>query len=277
MPDKHDRGVVHRTAHAAARLLISRRPGYACTVARPLVEICIESPDDARAAAGADRLELCQALAVGGLTPSSGAQKEVRAVTNRPIMTMTRPRPGGFTYTASEFTVMQRDIEAAIELGADGIVFGILTDASTIDVARTTQLVHQIQSCSRTLDIVFHRAFDFVPDPFAALNQLIGAGVTRVLTSGQQATAMEGAPLIRDLVVHASGRIQILPGGGIRPENVAALIAQTRCDQVHASLRRASRTNSSRSISLASAAADVTESSATSAQGVQALLAALRG
>ena len=204
---------------------------------RPVVEICIESVDDARAAAGVDRLELCEALAVGGLSPSIGVQKAVREFTKVPLMTMIRPRPGGFCYSETEYSVMRRDIDAAVEAGSDGIVFGILNESGEVDIARSEKIVRQIRSCDRPLDIVFHRAFDFTPDPFESLNRLIDLAVTRVLTSGQQPTAIGGAALIRTLVELAAGRIQILPGGGIRPDNVRALVNQTGCDQVHAALR----------------------------------------
>lgn len=247
---------------------------------RTLVEICIESPDDARAAAGADRLEICQALAAGGLTPSPGAQQEIRRIATLPLMTMIRPRPGGFTYSASEFTVMQRDIDAAIDFAADGIVFGLLTENATIDLPRTTQLIRQIRSSPRPIDVVFHRAFDFTPDPFDALDRLIDVGVTRVLTSGQKTTALQGAPLIRDLIHRAAGRIQILPAAGIRPENARPLIDQTGCTQLHASLRRPlrDRTFLSGAASLAAgpARADLsTTSTATDAEDLRALLESL--
>jgi copper homeostasis protein len=217
-----------------------------------LVEICIESVDDARFAAGADRLELCQALAVGGLTPSVGVQEEVRRVARVPVMTMVRPRPGGFCYGETEFAVMRRDIDAAIELGAEGVVFGILTESGAIDVRRTNQIIGQVRSAGRPVEVVFHRAFDFTPDPIEAIEQLIDLGVTRLLTSGQQPTAMEGVGLIRELVQRAAGRIQVLPGSGVRPENVGELVRRTGCDQVHASLRTAGsdRSTAGRVISL---------------------------
>ena len=217
-----------------------------------LVEICIESVDDARAAAGADRLELCQALAVGGLTPSVGLQEEVGRIARVPVMTMVRPRPGGFCYGGSEFAVMRRDIDAAIDLGAEGVVFGILTESGAIDVLRTSQIVGQVRSAGRPVEVVFHRAFDFTPDPMEAIEQLIDLGVTRVLTSGQQPTAMEGAGLIRELVERAAGRIQVLAGSGVRPENVGELVRRTGCEQIHASLRAAGsdRSMAGRAISL---------------------------
>ncbi|HEY8749454.1 MAG TPA: copper homeostasis protein CutC [Tepidisphaeraceae bacterium] len=206
----------------------------------PLIEICLESVADARTAtaAGANRLELCSALALGGLTPSSGALTEVREATPLPIMTMIRPRPGGFCYSDTELAVMQRDIDFAIENGADGIVFGILTADGRIDVERSKGIIRQIEAAPRRLQIVFHRAFDYTPDPLVALDQLIELRIDRVLTSGQQATALEGAALIGDMVQRSAGRIEILPAAGINADNVCALIARTRCTQIHASMRK---------------------------------------
>jgi copper homeostasis protein len=241
---------------------------------RTLVEICIESVDDAKAAAGVDRLELCQALAVGGLTPSIGVQKAVREFSKVPLMTMIRPRTGGFFYSEAEYNVMRRDIDAAIDLRSDGIVFGILTESGDIDMARSEQIVRQIRSCQRQLHVVFHRAFDFTPDPFEALDRLIELGVTRVLTSGQQPTATGGAALIRALVKWAAGRIQILPGGGIRPDNVCTLLDQTGCDQLHASLRTAVTSAALRTVPLGDMSEE-TSFTATDAVLVRSLLAAV--
>lgn len=244
---------------------------------RPLVEICIESVDDAKAAAGADRLELCQALAVGGLTPSAGVQKEVRSATSLPVMTMIRPRPSGFCYSTSEFSVMRRDVDSAIELGANGVVFGVLTESANIDSSRTAELIRQVRGAGRPVDIVFHRAFDFTPDPFEALEQLIDLGVTRLLTSGQNPTALGGSSVIRELIVRAKGRIEIVPGSGIRPENVRQVISQTGCTQVHASLRAevSDPTLGSRSIQLGAAGSCDPKFTATDARLVRSLLEVL--
>jgi copper homeostasis protein len=129
---------------------------------------------------------------------------------------------------------MERDTDLLIENHANGIVIGILKDDRTIDATRCKQLVNRAQG----REVVFHRAFDLVPDPIRALDELIGLGFTRVLTSGQQATASAGAALIRKLVDYADARIQILPGSGIRPQNVKALLVATGCSQVHATAFR---------------------------------------
>lgn len=213
---------------------------------RPVVlEVCIESADDAAAAArgGADRLELNSALVLDGLTPSLGLLAEVRraAGTRTPVIAMARPRAGDFHYSDSEFRVLLRDARLLTDHGAEGIAFGILTGRGEIDVPRCRRVVRLIESQRkgrrRFQGPVFHRAFDRVRDPARALEQLIDLGVRRVMTSGQQPTALRGARLIADLVDQAAGRIEILPAGGVRPGNVAAIVSRTGCAQVHSSLR----------------------------------------
>ncbi len=144
-------------------------------------------------------------------------------------MAMNRPRAGGFCYSATEFAVMERDAELLLEHGADGIVFGILNADGTVDVTRSRALRERIGS----RQAVFHRAFDLTPDPFLALDQLIDLGITRVLTSGQKAGAPQGADLIRRLIEHSRGRIEVLPGAGIDLQNVRQLLADTGCTQIH--------------------------------------------
>ncbi|MGZ4816181.1 MAG: copper homeostasis protein CutC [Terriglobales bacterium] len=195
------------------------------------LEICCGSIDDAlqAQAGGAQRVELCSALFLGGLTPSIGTMQHARQQLQIPIMAMVRPRGGGFCYTDAEFATMERDAEAMLANGADGIVFGILREDGNIDLPRTRRLC-QIAANKQT---VFHRAFDVTPDPFRALDDLVELGITRVLTSGQQDTVPGGADLIRRLIEHAGGRIEVLPGGGIKPYNLADVIARTGCTQVH--------------------------------------------
>jgi copper homeostasis protein len=195
------------------------------------LEICCGSIDDAlqAQAGGAQRIELCSALFLGGLTPSIGTMQHAREKLTIPIMAMVRPRAGGFCYTDAEFATMERDAEALLTNGADGVVFGILNEDGSIDSKRTRRLCH-IAARKQT---VFHRAFDVTPDPFRALDELVGLGVTRVLTSGQQDTVPEGADLIKRLIDHAAGRIEVLPGGGIKPHNLIDVIARTGCTQVH--------------------------------------------
>jgi copper homeostasis protein len=200
-------------------------------MSKVFLEICCGSLDDAIEAekGGADRVELCSALFLGGLTPSHGTVAEAKRRLNIPVMVMVRPRGGGFCYTEAEFASMLLDVDAAISLGADGVVFGILHPDGTIDIERSREL------CARAAKVqrVFHRAFDVTPNPFAALEQLIDLGVTRVLTSGQQPTVPEGADLIRDLIHRAAGRIEVLPGGGINERNLPYVLDRTGCTQVH--------------------------------------------
>src|SRR4051812_40584234 len=195
------------------------------------LEICCGSIDDALQAqsGGAQRIELCSALFLGGLTPSIGTMQHARQQLNIPIMAMVRPRGGGFCYTEAEFATMQLDAEAMLTARADGIVFGILHEDGTVDLPRTRRL-REIAGSKQT---VFHRAFDVTPNPFRALDELANIGITRILTSGQQNTVPEGADLIRRMIEHAAGRIEILPGGGIKPYNLADVIARTGCTQVH--------------------------------------------
>lgn len=199
-----------------------------------ILEICTASVDDCIAAqqGGADRVELNAALALGGLTPSLAALIEARAAIDLPIIVMIRPRPGGFCYGPHDFAVMQRDVDLALEHGADGIAFGILTEDGALDEPRCAQLISQLGA----REVVFHRAFDLVPDPGGALERLIDLGVRRVLTSGQEASAYEGAAAIARYREQAAGRIEILPAGGINASTVAHVVARTGCDQVHASL-----------------------------------------
>jgi len=183
-------------------------------------------------AAGADRLELCSALELGGLTPSIGLLREIKLAVPLPVMMMIRPRPGNFLYSASEFKTMQRDIEFALINGAHGVVFGLLTPSRDVDYSRTRMLVEQAGWEHQT---VFHRAFDQSRFPQSSLEVLVSAGVTRVLTSGQQPAAPAGAELIREMVERAAGRIEVLPGAGITPENIRDVLARTGATQIHGS------------------------------------------
>ncbi len=196
-----------------------------------LLEICCGSLDDALEAqnGGAHRVELCSALFLGGLTPSLGTILEAKARLRIPVMVMIRPRGGGFCYTAAEMAVMERDTAAAVDHGADGIVFGILKADGTVDLERCKR----IRKLIGNRQVIFHRAFDVTPDPFRALDQLVEMGITRILTSGQEDNALEGAALIKRLIEYAEDRIEILPGGGIKPQTLQRVLEQTGCKQVH--------------------------------------------
>lgn len=196
-----------------------------------LVEACVESVESAVAAAsgGADRVELCDDLVEGGTTPSAGAITVVRRRIDIGICVMIRPRGGDFVYTDLEFESMRHDIRVARELGADGVVFGLLDPNGTIDRDRTARLVED----AGPVPVTFHRAFDVSRDPMESLEVLIDLGVTRVLTSGQRASAMESLDLLAALVRTAGDRITILAGGGIRATNVAQVVAATGVREVH--------------------------------------------
>lgn len=216
---------------------LTASPGVTRTSDKILLELCCGSLADATEAqlGGADRIELCSALYLGGLSPSAGTILEAARQLSIPFIVMLRPRPGGFDYSAAEFTVMQREAEFALAHGAAGVVFGILHPDGTVDAARSREIVALAQG--RTA--VFHRAFDVTPDPLAALEQLIEIGVSRVLTSGQKADSLTGAPLIRAVRERAAGRIEILPGGGIDRHNLADIVRLTGVEQIHlAALRR---------------------------------------
>jgi copper homeostasis protein len=198
---------------------------------RVQVEVSVGSVADVEAAvaAGADRLELCSALELGGQTPSLGLVEQVMAHSRVPVVVMLRPRAGGFCYDRPEFAAMHADAERCLNLGAAGVVFGILDRRGSIDVPRSREVIERAGDAQT----VFHRAFDFVSNQLAALDQLIEAGCSRVLTSGGKPTVIEGAAIIRELIEHAQGRIEVLPAGQIRAENVVDLVRNTGCTQVH--------------------------------------------
>jgi len=199
-----------------------------------LLEICTASVGDCVTAetGGADRVELNSGLALGGLTPSAGLIREAVQAVSIPVIVMIRPRDGGFLYSGDEFRVMQQDIDTALDAGAAGVAFGILLQNGRLDRERNRLLVQQAQES----ESVLHRAFDLTPDPAAALEAAVDCGFSRILTSGQKPTAAEGAPCLAQLIEQAAGRIEVLPGSGIRPDNVRSLIAMTGCTQVHCSL-----------------------------------------
>lgn len=203
---------------------------------RVLVEAVVWSVDDAIAAeqCGADRLELVCDIEQGGLTPSIGLLRGVLASCRLPVMAMVRPRSGGFRYSSSEVETMEEDARAFVSAGVHGIVFGALTSDGMIDGA----ICSRILSSAMGVEGVFHRAFDGCRDPRQALDDLIGLGFTRVLTSGCSANAIEGIGVIRRLREQATGRIGVLAGGGIRSNNVGAVVRKAGIDQVHLGPRR---------------------------------------
>jgi copper homeostasis protein len=203
-----------------------------------LLETIVASLDDAREAAGggADRFELCSALALGGLSPSIGTVAAIKRELEVPVISMIRPREGGMAYSEGEYSTMLSDASFALEAGADGLVFGFLLPDGGVDVDRTARMVRLAEEAStpeRRIQTVFHRAFDVAAHPDEALEQLIDLGVTRILTSGRASTAEKGTGEIRRLVERSDGRIEILPGGGITAENVGRIVAGSGVNQVH--------------------------------------------
>ncbi|MGW9685245.1 copper homeostasis protein CutC [Flagellimonas sp. 2504JD1-5] len=181
-----------------------------------LVEVCANSLESALVAqeAGADRIELCSELGVGGITPSYGLIQIVRERLDIPVHVLIRPRSGHFTYTDLEFEVMLKDIDFCKRIGIDGIVSGVLLDDCSLDINRTVELMEM----SKPLKFTFHRAFDWVPNPKEALRQLEQLGADCILTSGQQPVAEIGLDLLRDLL-DVSKNIVVMAGGGVRLSN----------------------------------------------------------
>lgn len=196
-----------------------------------IYEICVDSVAGVRAAkaSGAHRVELCANLLEGGTTPSRGMIRQARTVSGIGLQVIIRPRGGDFLYDDDEFAVMLADIDTAKAEGADGVVIGLLTADGEVDVPRTRELIAK----ARPLSVTFHRAFDMTRDPFKALETLIGLGVDRILTSGQDASVLEGLPLIAELVRRAGDEVIIMPGGGITARNAARIIAKAKPREMH--------------------------------------------
>lgn len=198
---------------------------------RTSLEICLDSVESCVAAerGGAQRVELCADLAEDGITPSAGMIAAARASVHIGIHVMVRPRGGDFCYSDSEFDVMKRDVATARELGADGVVFGILTRDGMVDEARTRELVH----LAGPMQTTFHRAIDATADPLGSLERLIVAGIGRVLTSGHAPTAMAGVGAIQQMVLRAARRIEIMAGVGITVENAREIRDRTGVRNIH--------------------------------------------
>ena len=204
---------------------------------RDLFEVCAGSVQDCINAqlGGADRVELNSALHLGGLTPSLAMLKLVKEKTLLKVICMDRPRAAGFCYDDVEIETMFEDAKILLENGADGISFGFLNSDATINVTETkkmVELIHQYQK-----EAVFHRAFDCVDDPMHAIKQLIDCGVDRILTSGLQPTAMQGASVLEKLQSAFGDQIELLAGSGINANNIRALKEQTGLHQFHGSCK----------------------------------------
>ena len=202
---------------------------------RATLEIAANSLASALAAqhGGADRVELCENLGEGGCTPSYGTLAMARERLRIPLYVLIRPRAGDFVYDALERDTMLRDIELCVRLGCDGVVIGALDAGGDVDVALCRELV----DAARPLGVTFHRAIDVARDREAALEPVIALGCERVLTSGASASAVEGADTIAALVRRAGGRIGVMAGAGVSPENVRDLVTRTGVRDVHASAK----------------------------------------
>jgi copper homeostasis protein len=182
---------------------------------------------------GADRIELCANLAEGGTTPSLGTIKRCREAFNVLLYPIIRPRGGDFLYNKDEYEIMLQDVKLCKQLGCDGIVIGMLNMDGSIDVARTSELIE----IAYPMGVTFHRAFDRCKDPFVALEELIEIGCERILTSGQKPSVVDGVGLVAELNKKADDRIIIMPGSGVRKENIKMLAEKTGCLEFHSSLR----------------------------------------
>ena len=198
------------------------------------LEIVVQDPAGAFAAreAGADRVELCSALEVGGLTPSI-AMVEAAVATGIPVHVLVRPRPGGFRYSATEVSLMVRDIEAIVDTGAAGVVIGALTATGTLD----RHALKALREAAEGREVTVHRCVDVLTDPAAAVGALADLRITRILTSGGAPRASDGAATVARMVTAAQGRVQIMAGGGLTADDLPA-IAATGVAAVHLSARR---------------------------------------
>ncbi len=197
-----------------------------------VLEICV---DDVAAlnnavAGGADRIELCSALTLGGLTPSAGLIKSAAKIPI-PVYAMIRPRAGDFVYSSAEIDLMRHDIDVVLEAGLAGIVLGVLTINNHLDADAMQTLLQHATGLGTTL----HRAIDLVPDISDAIEIAVSLGFTRILTSGGKVSALEGAPVIRQMLVQAKDRILIMAGAGITADNVADLLRNCDLREIHAS------------------------------------------
>lgn len=202
-----------------------------------IIEICCGSYEDALSAyhGGAKRIELNSALYLGGLTPSVASLRLTKANTDLKVICMVRPRGAGFCYSETDYLTMVEDVKIMLENGADGIAFGCLDKNGNVDVKKTKEIIDIIKSYGK--EVVFHRAFDCVQDPYATIELLIELKVDRILTSGLQAKAMDGIELIKDLQSKYGDKIEILAGSGMNATNAKKMMDETGISQVHSSCK----------------------------------------
>ena len=205
------------------------------------LEVCCGDMQSVLAAkeGGADRIELCQALEMDGLTPSAEMMAEAIGL-GIPVQVLIRPREGDFVYDEAEIETMLKEIRLAKRLGANGVVIGALKSDGSIDEETIRCLVSEATG----LSITFHRAFDVCSQPTEALEQIVSLGCHRLLTSGQAPSAEQGIPLIKRLVEQSGGRLIIMPGAGVNQENARRILSETGAHEIHGSLRRNGSTDS---------------------------------
>lgn len=238
-----------------------------------LLEICVDTPDalDIAISAGADRIELCSALDLGGLTPSIGlmiyaAQKTI------PVYAMIRPRTGSFCFNQADKAVMLSEIAAVAELGLTGVVLGASNSDGTLDMALLQELCAYAEKLG--LGTTLHRAFDLVPDAFVALEQAIELKFERILTAGLQLKAIDGAEMLAALNRQAAGRIIIMPGSGITSDNAVQILETVKTDEIHASGRESVLNHDQRSVDFGFSSSMTGQ---TSADKISALKQAISG
>ena len=200
---------------------------------KPILEIACFNLESALAAqrAGADRIELCDDYASGGITPPFDTISKARQLLSISLYVMIRPRRGNFIYSGTEIDEMKTAILFCKKNGVDGIVFGILTEENKIDTKKCSELIKLAEPMQATL----HRAFDRADAPMQTLEDAIHCGFTRILTSGQKHSAPDGATLISELIIKCSDRISIMPGGGVRAANIVELKSMTSAKEFHSS------------------------------------------
>ena len=198
-----------------------------------ILEACVDSPESAVEAAegGADRLELCANLIIGGTTPEQALYEKVRELTDARIHVLIRPRYGDFLYTEHEFGIILRSVELYRRLGAEGVVVGCLLPDGSLDTERMKALREAAGDMSMTL----HRAFDMCADPYEALEQAKGLGVQTILTSGQKADCTQGRELIGHLVRESAGQVDIMAGGGVDAAVIRQMVPATGASSYHMS------------------------------------------
>ncbi|HEY3815103.1 MAG TPA: copper homeostasis protein CutC [Caulobacteraceae bacterium] len=198
------------------------------------VEVCVDDASGLAAAiaGGAHRIELCSALAIGGLTPSAGFM-QLAAKSPIPVFAMIRPRAGSFVYSAEELDVMRADIDAAAQAGLAGVVLGVSAASDALDAQTSAALVAHARKAG--LPATLHRAIDLTPDPVAAVDAAVDAGFERILTSGGRRNAPAGADTIAAMVQRAGERLSIMAGAGVRADNAADLVRHTGVREVHGS------------------------------------------